>query len=354
MTTSAPKPRTHHMLDEAAVDDDDAPISQRTRRGTGTAGAQPSSAQISAWSFYAEYHSHKIEHLDAILPGLRQTPERAVVWLLGDSTLDNKYWLGSHKSIARPACNGFEHVLSPAKSVPDCAYWVNRELLARGQTGAVCVNTSVEESTLQDREGDGLLPQDVFCRDSLSERDTLVVSVGGNDVALRPTAATVVNMLMLTRSPMALIRSGCAPGTGYFVRLFRDATIAFLRKVIAQTKPRRIVLCMLYYLDETPGGSWADRTLGVLGYDKNPEVLQLIMRTLYERISSSITTVDGVPVVPCPLFRALDGKTTADYAQRVEPSIQGGEKLAKVIVDAVFAESAAATPWAREAAAADH
>ena len=116
----------------------------------------------------------------------------------------------------------------------------------------------------------------------------------------------------------------------------------------------RIVLCMLYYLDETPGGSWADRTLGVLGYDKNPEVLQLIMRTLYERISSSITAVDGVPVVPCPLFRALDGKTTADYAQRVEPSIQGGEKLAKVIVDAVFAESAAATPWAREAAAADH
>ena len=91
-----------------------------------------------------------------------------------------------------------------------------------------------------------------------------------------------------------------------------------------------------------------------MGYDKNPEVLQLIMRTLYERISSSITAVDGVPVVPCPLFRALDGKTTADYAQRVEPSIQGGEKLAKVIVDAVFAESAAATPWAREAAAADH
>ena len=75
-------------------------------------------------------------------------------------------------------------MLSPAKSVPDCAYG-QPKLLARGQTGAVCVNTSVEESTLQDREGDALLPQDVFCRDSLSEQDTLVVSVGGIDVALR-------------------------------------------------------------------------------------------------------------------------------------------------------------------------
>ena len=92
--------------------------------------------------------------------------------------------------------------------------------------------------------------------------------------------------------------------------------------------------------------------LGVFVNEHELLEVPAIMRTLYERISSSITAVDGVPVVPCPLFRALDGKTTADYAQRVEPSIQGGEKLAKVIVDAVFAESAAATPWAREAAAA--
>ena len=77
-------------------------------------------------------------------------------------------------------------------------------------------------------------------------------------------------------------------------------------------------------------------------------MLQLIIRTLYEKISTSITNVDGVPVVPCPLFRALDGKTSADYAQRVEPSIQGGEKLGKIIVDAVLAESAATTPWAGE------
>jgi hypothetical protein len=35
---------------------------------------------------------------------------------------------------------------------------------------------------------------------------------------------------------------------------------------------------MLYFLDESPGGSWADGTLKALGYDRNPEKLQTVMR----------------------------------------------------------------------------
>ena len=35
---------------------------------------------------------------------------------------------------------------------------------------------------------------------------------------------------------------------------------------------------MLYFLDEKPGGSWADGTLKALGYDSNPEKLQTVMR----------------------------------------------------------------------------
>ena len=38
-------------------------------------------------------------------------------------------------------------------------------------------------------------------------------------------------------------------------------------------------------------------------------------------------------VVGLPFYETLDGKTTEDYVQRVEPSIQGGEKMAKVILD---------------------
>ena len=56
------------------------------------------------------------------------------------------------------------------------------------------------------------------------------------------------------------------------------------------------------------------------------------MRMLYKHGTSKIQ-VDGVPVVPVPFYEALDGKTSSDYEQRVEPSSQGGEKLANLILD---------------------
>merc|ERR1719240_599245 len=89
---------------------------------------------------------------------------------------------------------------------------------------------------------------------------------------------------------------------------------------------------MLYFLDERAGGSWADFTLEKLGYNKDPEKLQLIMREVYRRGVSRIT-LDGVPVIPVPLYEALDGKDTNDYVARVEPSAQGARKMAKLIVD---------------------
>jgi len=43
-----------------------------------------------------------------------------------------------------------------------------------------------------------------------------------------------------------------------------------------------------------------------------------------------------VEVVAVPLFHALDGKTSSDYVSRVEPSVTGGEKMARLIVDAIL------------------
>ena len=89
---------------------------------------------------------------------------------------------------------------------------------------------------------------------------------------------------------------------------------------------------MLYYLDEAPGGSWADFTLQKLGYDKDPSKLQLVLREVYRRATCRLA-LDDVPVVPVPLYEALDGKESADYVQRVEPSSRGGQKLAELLLD---------------------
>jgi hypothetical protein len=37
-------------------------------------------------------------------------------------------------------------------------------------------------------------------------------------------------------------------------------------------------------------------------------------------------------VIPFPLFSILDGKDSHDYVQRVEPSSQGGEKIAQALL----------------------
>jgi len=57
-------------------------------------------------------------------------------------------------------------------------------------------------------------PRNLLCE---GERDFLVVSVGGNDVAAAPALRTVLSLLLLTRSPDWLVRRGRAPGFGHLL-----------------------------------------------------------------------------------------------------------------------------------------
>ena len=91
---------------------------------------------------------------------------------------------------------------------------------------------------------------------------------------------------------------------------------------------------MIYYPDENPDGSWADATLSALGYNSNPAKLQLVIRKIFALATQEIK-VRGSEVVAVPLFVSLDGKNSDDYVQRVEPSASGGEKMARLILDAV-------------------
>lgn len=327
---------------------DEKPIWSGARSEERAAG----SGAVMSGAFYGEYHGHRVAHLQQILPELRKAPggraaERSVVWLCGDSTLDNKYWL-PHRSEA--GINGFERALSGPMQ-PDVAYWVNSELVSRGLGDRVCcVNCAVEESTLGGRMRGGLEPQDGIIAEHIRDDDVLVVSAGGNDIALRPTLWTVMSMATLIMTPRWLISAGLAPGLGHFIRLFRDDTSRLVRALLARAragelpraakrevsvKPRAVVACMLYYLDEAQTDSWANFTLSKLGYDKDPAKLQLIMHKVYELATREVAVAEGVRVVPLPFFEALDGKDVGDYVQRVEPSSQGGRKMARAVLDRI-------------------
>jgi hypothetical protein len=91
---------------------------------------------------------------------------------------------------------------------------------------------------------------------------------------------------------------------------------------------------MIYFPLESGLGqtSWADVQLKALGYNSWPGQLQAAIKALFETATRGIE-VEGTEVVPCALHEVLDGRTVGDYTARVEPSEQGGKKMARKFVD---------------------
>ena len=46
-------------------------------------------------------------------------------------------------------------------------------------------------------------------------------------------------------------------------------------------------------------------------------------------------SIPGSKVIPTALFHALDGKNSRDYIARVEPSSEGGRKMAEYLLDMI-------------------
>lgn len=304
--------------------------------------------KIPITTFYSQFQGHPIDNISKLHTSLKSQGCKEFIFLAGDSSLDNKHWLFKTNNKTRelsvlrskmnisPAINGFQNIMDPPFMIKDISYWLNH--LAEKKYGPNKINTimtAVEASTLQDRELD-LLPQDKFIRDNITSNDTLIVSIGGNDVALRPSIQTMINLKLLTSCPNWLIENYYAPGFSHFVNLFHNKIEAYVKQLCSIHKPKKIVICMIYYLDKQDGDSWADTLLHSLGYTENPEKLQLIIRTLYEYISKKGYNIEGVDVTTLPLFKILDGNNTNDYIQRVEPSITGGKKIATSFTDIVF------------------
>lgn len=56
----------------------------------------------------------------------------------------------------------------------------------------------------------------------------------------------------------------------------------YIESLTAKTKPRKILVCMIYYPDEAHVPTWAGAALGALGYDTNPHKVQMLIRKAYD------------------------------------------------------------------------
>jgi hypothetical protein len=232
----------------------------------------------------------------------------------------------------------------------------------------VAVNGAVEASTLNIRTMQ-LLPQDQFIRDHIKDDDILIVSIGGNDVALLPLPCTIVSILCLVSiCPTICTERGCIYGTvpmddyccgcgpslwscccacppclGYFRHLFGYRVQKYIERLTKITKPSKIVVCMIYYPDEQHDiPTWADSTLQILGYNTNSNKLQTFIRKMYNDIITTIQIKD-TEMIYIPLYRILDGTNTDDYVARVEPSVLGGKKMAEYIYANLFRASSSSS-----------
>eukprot|EP00961_Rhodomonas_salina_P283699 3834388-Rhodomonas_salina.1 len=81
--------------------------------------------KINAGSYYAEYHGHKSDHLLRTRDILVERGCSRFIYMIGDSTLDNKHWFFKRwgrkeqqindPSFTAECVNGFENVLYPAR-----------------------------------------------------------------------------------------------------------------------------------------------------------------------------------------------------------------------------------------------
>lgn len=93
----------------------------------------------------------------------------------------------------------------------DISYWLNYEIEKR-KLDLFSVNCAVEESSVGSRACCRLLDQDNVIRDMIGEDDILVVSVGGNDIALKPNLCTILSMLSLICCTTNSCLRSCAGG----------------------------------------------------------------------------------------------------------------------------------------------
>jgi hypothetical protein len=240
-------------------------------------------------------------------------------------TLYCLHHLDTDKAILPPV---YDAVLSSSKGVQDIAYNLNKLFEKHKNKDWICINTSVEATTVRNREPN-LLKQDKFIRDHISEEDVLIVSIGGNDIALSPSTETQLSMTSLLKSSIKKIETGKAEGLDHFIVLFKNRVENYIKNLVEKIKPPLIIVNTVYYPYEgTDQSSWASKTLKQLGYNSNPKFLQTLVTQIYKRATSKIK-IPGVKVVAVPLYDVLDSEDIRDYDNRVEPSIQGGKKMAK-------------------------
>jgi len=295
--------------------------------------------KINATEFSNKWEGHEKKDLEKILTIKK---DRNFIFLAGDSSLDNKAWIKNLSNKGDPL-NGYEEIIN-GKMTKDVAYQINKQLIDNNLGDKyVCINTSIEATTLKPRTENLIAPSDEFIKDHITKDDILIISVGGNDVAFY--MASELNTLFA--EPTENINTN-SPIYKNILKLFKDDLMIYIEKLCNKNKPKYIILNAIYYVCEeyveNPSGWPNDNILNPIGFHgTNKDIirkkLQELTRLIYINAISKIN-ISNIIIIPVPLFEILDPKSMkdekcTDYDHLVEPTIEGGNKMAKKFVNLI-------------------
>ena len=132
----------------------------------------------------------------------------------------------------------------------------------------------------------------------------------------------------------ASIEAGTASSLSHFRKMFKGQMEDYISRLTSKQKPCAVIVCTIYYpllSSVSTQDSWADAQLQMLGYGRWPGQLQAAIRQIHESATSQVA-VEGVKMVPCALYEVMDGTQENEYVARVEPSVEGGRKMAELLV----------------------
>ena len=294
-------------------------------------------------NYYQEGHwGHTLNDLTIVQKSFEDNC-KPIIYLLGDSVLDNKDYI---INVYYDAINGYEKILTDShgnvgKMKPDVCYYLSKLMEDNSKTYGV-INTAVIYSKLYDRQNN-LFFTDNFASKYVTPNDIFVISLGIDDLIFFQRNIILWNMIKLIHfNALDTIKQGpdAAYGLNFFVKMFQDELQGYINKLLSNTnvKPKKIILCMFYFPaiinDTCCCSNWENYFLSLLDYNNNPEPIKESIRQIYQYAISKIQ-IDGIDIIPCPLYEVLDGSNVDDYYDRLGPSQQGGQKIAQKLYDII-------------------
>jgi hypothetical protein len=288
---------------------------------------------INSNNYYNNYYGHNNYYLDFLIYCFK-FKDKKIIYLAGDSTLDNKHWIQNTAA----AVNLYYEILKPDICKTDMCYWINVNINEyKNASDFICINTAVEEASLSDKIK--LNSSDSLISKHITSNDILIVSIGGNDIALKPNLETIKNLALIllkyTANDFMDSEIINKPEIKYFIDYFYTQILNYINKLICKDKPSLILICWIYFLDLKNVKSWSNTILNSINYSNNPERIQSLIRIIYTHSITKIK-IDNVQMKYFPMYEILDGTDTNDYAERVEPSSSGSMKLAKRMTQIIF------------------